>query len=97
MPIRSKLVPGSSAKISFSLRKTEDGILIPAGTLIPTPKGYSLFAVKNGQAEPREVKTGTRTKATVQILEGLALGDTVITSNLLRLGPGVPVQAVGTE
>ena len=92
-----KLVPGSSAKIQFSLRKTEDGILVPTEALIPTPKGYSLFAVKNGQAEPREVKTGTRTKATVQILAGLALGDTVITSNLLRLGPGVPVQVVGTE
>ncbi len=92
-----KLVPGSSAKISFSLRKTEDGILIPTEALIPTPKGYSLFAIKNGQAELREVKTGTRTKATVQILEGLSLGDTVITSNLLRLGPGVPVQVVGTE
>jgi membrane fusion protein (multidrug efflux system) len=92
-----KLVPGSSAKITLSLRKIEDGILVPTEALIPTPKGYSLFAVKSGQAEPREVKTGTRTKATVQILAGLALGDTVITSNLLRLGPGVPVQVVGTE
>ena len=92
-----KLVPGSSAKIGFSLRKIEDGILVPSQALIPTPKGYSLFAVKNGQAQPREVKTGTRTKATVQILEGLALGDTVVTSNLLRLGPGVPVQVVGTK
>jgi membrane fusion protein (multidrug efflux system) len=92
-----KLVPGSSAKVQFSLRKTEDGILVPSEALIPTPKGYSLFAVKNGQAEPREVKTGNRTKATVQILAGLSIGDTVITSNLLRLGPGVPVQVVGTE
>jgi membrane fusion protein (multidrug efflux system) len=92
-----KLVPGSSAKVQFSLRKTEDGIMVPSEALIPTPEGYSLFAVKNGQAQPREVKTGNRTKATVQILEGLAIGDTVITSNLLRLGPGVPVQVVGTE
>ncbi len=92
-----KLVPGASAKISFPLRKTEDGILVPAEALIPTPEGYSLFAVKNGQAHPQEVKTGTRTKATVQILDGLSLGDTVITSNLLGLGPGVPVQVVGTE
>jgi membrane fusion protein (multidrug efflux system) len=92
-----KLVPGSLAKISFSLRKTQHGILIPTEALIPTPKGYSLFTVKNGQAQPREVKTGTRTKTTVQILEGLSLGDTVITSNLLRLGPSVPVQAMGTE
>jgi membrane fusion protein, multidrug efflux system len=92
-----KLVPGTSAKIQFSLRKTQDGILIPSQALIPTPKGYSLFTVKNGQAELREVKTGTRTKATVQILEGLALGDTVITTNLLRLGPAVPVQVVSVE
>ncbi len=92
-----KLVTGSSAKISFSLRKTEDGILIPAEALIPMPKGYSLFVVKNGLARPQEVKTGTSTKATVQILEGLSLGDTVVTSNLLWLGSGVPVQVMGIK
>lgn len=87
----AKLVPGSSAKIAFTLHVAQDGILVPTQALIPTAKGYSLFRIKNGKAERREVKTGNRTKGTVQILEGLAIGDTVLTTNLLRLDTGVPV------
>lgn len=90
-----KLVPGTSAKVIVKLHQIQDGILIPTEALIPTPEGYALFAVKNGQAEKKEVKTGIRTKATIQILDGLSVGDTVITSNLLRLGPGVAVDVVG--
>jgi membrane fusion protein (multidrug efflux system) len=92
-----KLVPGSSARITFSLKKVEDGIVVPTEALIPTSKGYSLFAVKGGKAEYREVKTGSRNKATIQVVEGLSIGDTVITSNLLRLGPGVPIQVAKAE
>ncbi|UFH57451.1 efflux RND transporter periplasmic adaptor subunit [Spirosoma sp. KNUC1025] len=86
-----KLVPGSSAKIAFALHVAQDGILIPTEALIPNAKGYSLFRLKGGKAERREVKTGSRTKGTVQILEGLSIGDTVLTTNLLRLDTGVPV------
>ncbi|MFC5412851.1 efflux RND transporter periplasmic adaptor subunit [Larkinella bovis] len=88
-----KLIPGSSAKIAFTLRSTTDGILIPTQALIPTASGYSLFALKNGKAESRAVKTGSRTKGTVQILQGLSQGDTVLTTNLLRLEPGAAVRA----
>lgn len=86
-----KLVPGSSAKIAFALHVAQDGILIPTEALIPTAKGYSLFRLNQGKAERRDVKTGSRTKGTVQILSGLSIGDTVLTTNLLRLDTGVPV------
>ncbi|MVM39984.1 efflux RND transporter periplasmic adaptor subunit [Spirosoma sp. HMF3257] len=86
-----KLVPGSSAKIAFALHVAQDGILIPTEALIPTAKGYSLFRMNQGKAERRDVKTGNRTKGTVQILSGLSIGDTVLTTNLLRLDTGVPV------
>lgn len=86
-----KLVPGSSAKIAFALHVAQDGILIPTEALIPTTKGYSLFRMNQGKAERRDVKTGSRTKGTVQILDGLSIGDTVLTTNLIRLDTGIPV------
>lgn len=92
-----KLVPGSSAKIAFALHVTQDGIMVPTQALIPETKGYSLFRIKNGKAERRTVKTGSRTKGTVQILDGLSIGDTVLTTNLLRLDTGVPVTASTVE
>ncbi|GAB2547717.1 efflux RND transporter periplasmic adaptor subunit [Spirosoma aerophilum] len=91
------LVPGSSAKIAFALHVAQDGILIPTQALIPNARGYSLFRIKNGKAERREVTTGSRTKGTVQILKGLSIGDTVLTTNLLRLDTGVPVTTATIE
>ncbi|GAB3800571.1 efflux RND transporter periplasmic adaptor subunit [Spirosoma humi] len=92
-----KLVPGSSAKIAFALHVAQDGILVPTQALIPNTKGYSLFRIKNGKAERRDVTTGSRTKGTVQILQGLSIGDTVLTTNLLRLDTGVPVTTSTVE
>lgn len=91
------LVPGSSAKIAFALHVAQNGILVPTQALIPNTKGYSLFRIKNGKAERREVTTGSRTKGTVQILQGLSIGDTVLTTNLLRLDTGVPVTVSTVE
>jgi membrane fusion protein (multidrug efflux system) len=38
------------------------------------------------------VKTGLRTEKSIQILDGLIEGDTVITSGILQLKPGSPVE-----
>jgi membrane fusion protein (multidrug efflux system) len=37
------------------------------------------------------VKTGIRTATGVQIVDGLVAGDTVITSGIMQLRPGMPV------
>lgn len=92
-----KLVPGTSATISFALHTFDNGKIVPTQALIPTPEGYSIFVIKNGVASSKAVKTGTRTKGTVHVLEGIEQGDSVITTNILRIGPGVPVQAATTE
>ena len=52
-------------------------------------KGEVLF--KKGKAVPAKIKTGLRTNTDVQILEGVNKGDTVITSAIIQLRPGVDV------
>ncbi|MBO2011091.1 efflux RND transporter periplasmic adaptor subunit [Hymenobacter negativus] len=89
---KQQLVPGMSAKISFALHVTSNALVVPTQALIPTAKGYALYAIKDGKANYRDVTTGPRSSRTVQVLSGLSAGDTVITTNLLRLGPGAPVQ-----
>ena len=46
---------------------------------------------KSGKAEPVEVTTGIRTDAEVQIVRGLQVGDTILTSGTLQLRLGLPV------
>lgn len=50
-----------------------------------------IFLYKSGKAEPVEVTTGIRTEAEVQILQGLNIGDTIITSGTLQLRTGLPI------
>lgn len=50
-----------------------------------------VFLYKSGKAEPVEVTTGIRTDAEVQIVRGLQVGDTILTSGTLQLRTGLPV------
>lgn len=94
---KRQLVPGMSAKISLLLHAATQALVVPTQALIPTAKGYSLYAIKGGRADYRDVTTGARSSGTVQVLTGLQAGDTVITTNLLRLAAGVPVRVASAR
>lgn len=49
-----------------------------------------VFLYKSGKAEPVEITAGIRTEAEVQVIKGLQMGDTIITSTL-QLRTGLPV------
>ena len=50
-----------------------------------------VYLYKNGKAEPVEITKGLRTDAQVQVLRGLNVGDTVITSGTMQLRAGQAV------
>gem|GEM_PF-6855421 len=52
---------------------------------MPSLKGYNVFIVKSGKAESMIIKTGLRNRESVQILDGLSKGDTLVITNLLRV------------
>jgi membrane fusion protein (multidrug efflux system) len=89
-----KLLPGQSARITVLLSTPEGGLAVSSQALIPPLGGYTVFVSRNGAAQPVPVEIGQRNTGTVEIIKGLVAGDTVITSNQLRLGPGTPVQLV---
>jgi membrane fusion protein (multidrug efflux system) len=66
--------------------------MVPSAALIPSIRGYSVFLVKGGKAVLAPVKTGNRGNERVQVLEGAHRGDTLITTNLLRVRNGSPIR-----
>ncbi len=87
--------PGLSAKVYFSATdKGAKGILVPTEALAPGAKGYTVFIIKNGVAKPAEVSISKRTETDAVITSGIAIGDSIIVSNMLRLGDRTPVKAV---
>jgi membrane fusion protein (multidrug efflux system) len=65
--------------------------MLPAIALVPEIQGQKVFMYSNGQVVEQRVQTGIRTEQKVQILEGVSAGDTVLTTGLLQVQPGMPV------
>lgn len=86
------IFPGAYVQIELKLKKISDALMVPTQAVIPVLKGQTVFVSKNGLAVTVPVKTGTRTASTIQILEGISVGDTVITTGLMQLRPGMPVK-----
>lgn len=91
------LLPGQSARLNLSLSNSLNAISVSSHALIPSSLGYSVFIIKNNVVQAQPVEIGQRGSGSVEILKGLSAGDTVVTSNLLRLGPGSPVHIVSLQ
>jgi membrane fusion protein, multidrug efflux system len=87
-----KLKPGSFVKVDFSLKEIDNAILVPTEAIIPILKGQQVFVSREGVAIPVVIEVGVRTDAKIQVLGGVQVGDTVITSGLMGLKPNTKVK-----
>ena len=87
-----KIFPGAFVHIELRLKQITDALLVPTQAIIPVLKGQTLLLRRNGVVVSVMVKTGIRTSSAVQIIEGLSPGDTVITTGIMQLRPGMPVE-----
>ena len=102
-----KLRPGLFARVTLTLAVRENAVFIPEESLIPV--GNQHFVLKlidppAGATVPQGakmakntlVKLGDRRKGEVEIVEGLAPGDIVVTAGVLKVRDGMPVQPMPT-
>ena len=85
------ILPGSFADVELILEKIDNAIMVPTHSIVPELKSQKVFLYKNGQAVSQNVEIGTRTDQRVQIVSGLKENDTLITSGILQIRPGMPV------
>jgi membrane fusion protein (multidrug efflux system) len=88
------LLPGAFVSVELPIERDAEGILVPAQAVVPSATGHSVFVLRDGRAELQEIEIGLRTRDAVEVLRGLAVGDTLLTTNLLRLRPGQPVEPI---
>ena len=79
-------------QLPVSHHEIPDAIAIPTEALVPEMGVDKVFLYKGGKAHAAEVKTGLRTDSSIQIIDGLNVGDTLITSGTLQLREGLPVK-----
>lgn len=88
----NKLSAGSFAHVVIPFESTNNAILIPSQAVIPTTRDKQVATVKNGKANLVTVQLGERTSDKVEVIQGLQSGDTIITTGLMQVKPGIDVQ-----
>ena len=91
---RRELLSGQYAGIRLKQKEIEDAIAIPSEAIVPEMGKSKVFVYRGGKAEPVDVVTGIRTDSEIQIVSGLQIGDTILTSGTLQLRKGSPVKIV---
>ncbi|TRX22318.1 efflux RND transporter periplasmic adaptor subunit [Flavobacterium franklandianum] len=87
-----KLLPGTFANVQLPLDIIKDAIVIPTEAIIPVQDGKKVFISNMGKAKEVMVETTTRTDASILVLSGLKVGDTVLTSGVMSLKEDSPVK-----
>ncbi|MBA4277371.1 efflux RND transporter periplasmic adaptor subunit [Flavobacterium sp.] len=87
-----KLLPGTFANVELPLDIIKDAIVIPTEAIVPVQDGKKVFISNQGKAKEILVETTTRTDASILVLSGLKVGDTVLTSGVMSLKEDTPVK-----
>ncbi|MDP2479795.1 MAG: efflux RND transporter periplasmic adaptor subunit [Candidatus Palauibacterales bacterium] len=90
-----KLRSGSSADVRLVLERRSGAIVIPEAAIVPSDQQMLVYLVRDGKARRTPVQAGARTEGRVEILSGVAPGDTVVTAGQQRLEDGAPVRIEG--
>lgn len=88
---KGELKPGHSVDIEIQLQEYGDALLVPAIAVIAELGRDIVYLYKNGKAKQVVITKGMRTSSSVQVIDGLNYGDTLITSGVMQLRDGMPV------
>ncbi|HRH58075.1 MAG TPA: efflux RND transporter periplasmic adaptor subunit [Chitinophagales bacterium] len=92
----SRLVPGAYVKVQLKLKETPNAIMIPSSSVIPDDKATKVVITDSSKAKFVAIEIGVRTESEVQVLNGINTGDTVLTTGLLQVKPGMQVKITKT-
>ena len=81
------LVPGAFAKVLLQMGKDNEAMVIPSHAVVPQARNKRGIVYKGGIAQFQIINTGIRDSTFVEVIDGLNVGDTVITTGLLAIRP----------
>ncbi|TAE45065.1 MAG: efflux RND transporter periplasmic adaptor subunit, partial [Bacteroidetes bacterium] len=88
----SLLIPGAFAQISLKLSDRNKALMAPTQAVIPQARDKRVIVSRNGKAQFVAVQTGIRRESDIEILSGLAEGDTIVVTGMLFLRPDAPLK-----
>ena len=88
-----QLKPGMFLTVRIVLASKE-AIVVPEQALLPEQGRQFVYAVVGGKAEKREIHIGRRRPGEVEVLDGIAESDLIVSEGADKLRPGAAVQPI---
>ena len=89
------LRPGMFARVRLLTDEKTDSMVIPEQALVPQGEDQYVFKVVDGRAQRAKVEIGQRRGGKVEIVQGLAPVDIVVTAGQLKIRDGTAVRLAG--
>lgn len=86
------LTPGAYASVEIRLADNPNALMVPTQSIVMKERSKSVFVCRGGKAEMVPVQTGVRRSGTIEIIKGLQAGDTVVTTGVLFIRPGMELK-----
>jgi membrane fusion protein (multidrug efflux system) len=86
------LIPGTAVNVVVALEARKGTMMIPTQAVIPQARFKSVIVSRNEKAEMVKVKTGVRTDTEVEVLSELKEGDTIVTTGIQFIRPGMKLK-----
>ena len=90
----NRITPGTFVEVSIGLGYNANAIMIPTQAIIPSTRTKKVIVLREGKAVFQDVKTDFRDASRIEVTEGIALGDTIITSGLLSIKEGMACKVI---
>jgi membrane fusion protein (multidrug efflux system) len=89
-----QLKPGFMARVTFRLGQRTGVLLAPASAVVGAGDARAMFVVQGGRAERRPVRLGQVSAGRIEVLEGVAEGETVVVVGVDDVRDGGAVRVV---
>lgn len=83
---------GTFVNVDFSQKSTQKALQIPRSALVESIKNPYVFVIEGNVARRRTITVGRDFGDTIEVRDGLAAGDQVVTTGQLNLSDGKPVR-----
>ena len=85
----ASFVPGTFANVELRLNENNNALMVPTQAIIPRERDKQVIIARSGKAQFIRIKTRIRQEAMIEVSEGIATGDTVVTTGILFIKPGM--------
>lgn len=86
------LIAGAFAKVNIDFARNNNAMLVPSQAVLPQARGKKVVLYRDGIAVFTDVQTGIRDSVHVEIVSGVKVGDTLVTTGLLGIKPEAKIK-----